>query len=178
MTNGAEQLVIRLRSQMEEVEESFREIRIADRRRPITTSEHPGGSPWSASDHLAHVVQSERGFLAIGRRLVAKDPDPVRLSRRGDTPDERTAFVNGENQDQVEARRGQSCEELFDELRKVREQRIQLLNGLSDEQLARSVPGSERADLTWAALLGSTRHAEAHVEIVRRALAEASSGQE
>jgi hypothetical protein len=152
------------------VQESFREIQTPDRQRPITASEHPGGSPWSANDHLAHVVQSEWGFLAIGKRLVASDPDPVRLSRRGSTPEERTAFVNSENQDQVQSRRGQGFEELLDELRNVSEQRIQLLNGLSDEQLARPVPGSQRADLQWAALLGSTRHAQAHVEIVHQAV--------
>ncbi len=172
MTNEAEQLVIRLRSQMEAVQESFRKIRASDRQRPITASEHPGGSPWSANDHLAHVVQSELGFLAIGQRLVANDPDPVRLSRRGNTPEERSAFVNRENQDQVQSRRGEGFEELIEALRNVCEQRIQLLDGLTDEQLARPVPGSQRADLQWAALLGSTRHAEAHVEIVHRALAE------
>jgi hypothetical protein len=143
-----------------------------DRQRPITASEHPGGSPWSANDHLAHVVQSEWGFLAIGQRLVASDPDPVRLSRRGNTSEERAAFVNSENQDQVQARRGQSFDELLDELRNVSEQRVQHLYALSDEQLARPVPGSQRADLKWGALLGSTRHAQAHVEIVQRALAE------
>jgi DinB superfamily len=172
MKQGAEELVNRLRSQMEAVEESFREIRASDRRRPITASEHPGGSPWNVNDHLAHVVQSEWGFLAIGQRLVANDPDPVRLSRRGNTPEERTAFVNRENQDQVQSRRGQSFEELLDELRNVSALRIQVVNGLSDEQLARPVAGSQRADLQWAALLGSTRHAEAHVELVRRAFAE------
>lgn len=71
----------------------------------------------------------------------------------------------------VQSRRGQSFEVLFDELRKVREQRIQLLDRLSDDQLARPVPGSQR-DLQWGALLGNTRHAEAHLEIVQRALSE------
>ena len=157
---------------MEVVAESFRKLRASDRERPITTSEHAGGSPWSAKDHLSHVVQSEWGFLEIGQRLVANDPDPARLSRRGNTSHERNAFVNKENQDQVQFRNGQGFAELLDELRNVCEQRIQLLNGLTDEQLARLVPSSERAGLQWAALLGSTRHAEAHVEIVQRALAE------
>lgn len=154
------------------VEESFRDIQAPHRQRPITGSEHPGGSPWSANDHLAHVDQSEWGFLAIGQRLVASDPDPLRLSRRGNTPEECTAFVNSENQDQVQSRRGQSFAELLDELRNVTKQRIQLFDGLSDEHLARPVPGSQRADLPWAALLGSTRHAQAHVEIVHQALPE------
>jgi DinB superfamily len=164
--------VILLRSQMEAVAESFRKLRASDRERPITTSEHAGGSPWSANDHLAHVVQSEWGFLAIGQRLVANDADPVRLARRGNTSEERNAFVNKENQDQVRSRRGQGFAELLEELRNVCEQRIQLLMGLTDEELARPVPGSDRVDQQWAALLGSTHHAEAHVEIVRRALAQ------
>jgi len=96
----------------------------------------------------------------------------VRLSRRGNTPEERTAYVNSENQAQVESRRGQSLEDLLGELRDVYEQRIHLLRGLSDDQLARLVPGSQRADLQWAELLGSTRHADAHVKMVQNALAE------
>jgi hypothetical protein len=103
---------------------------------------------------------------------VASDPDPVRLSRRGNSLEERTAHVNSENQDQVLARRGQSFDDLLSELRNVNEQRIQLLNALGDEHLARLVLGSHQADLQWGALLGSTRHAQAHVEIVQRALAE------
>jgi DinB superfamily len=173
MTPRAEELAIRLQAQTEAMERSFREIQGSDRQRPITASQDPRGSPWSATDHLAHVVQSEWGLLAIGQRLVANDPDPVRLARRGNTPEERTAFVNSENQAQVQSRRGHSFEELLDELGKVCEQRIQLLDGLSDDQLARPVPGSQQVDLLWAALLGSTRHAETHLEIVQRALAEA-----
>jgi uncharacterized damage-inducible protein DinB len=172
MTPSAKELAMRLRAQIEAVEQSFREIQGSDRQRPITASQDPGGSPWSATDHLAHVVQSELGFLAIGQRLVADDPDPVRLARRGNTPAERTAFVNIENQAQVQSRRGQRFEELLHELMKVCEQRIQLLNGLSDDELARPVPGLQRVDLQWGALLGSTRHAETHLEIALRALAE------
>ena len=157
---------------MAAVEESFRKIQSSDRQRPITASQHPGGSPWSATDHLAHVVESEWGFLAIGQRLVISDPDPVRLSSRGNTPEESTAFVNRENQAQVEFRRGQSFEELLNELRNACKQRMQLIYGLSDDQVAQSVPGSQQADLKWAALLGNARHAEAHLMIVQRALAE------
>ena len=171
MTNGAEQLISRLRSQMQAVEESFREIRDSDRRRPITASEQPGGSPWSAIDHLAHIVESEWGFLAIGQRLVANDPDPVRLARRGHTIEERSGFVNRENQEQVESRRGQTFQELLDELRNVTERRIQLIAGLGNEQLARPVPGSHLAPQKWGALVGNTRHAATHVEMVHRALA-------
>lgn len=172
MTLEADELVVRLQAQMRAVEESFREIQRLDRLRPITPSEHPGGSSWSVTDHLAHVVQSESGFLAIGQRLIAGDPDPIRLSRRGNTADERIAFVNSENQAQVESRRGQTFEDLLAELGDVCEQRIHLVRGLSDDQLARPVAGSQRADLRWAELLGNTRHAEAHLEMVQRALAE------
>ena len=168
----AEELAVRLRARMEAVGVSFREIRPPDRPRPITDSQHPGGSPWSATDHLAHVVQSEWGLLAIGQRLVAGDHDPVRLSDRGNTPEERTAYVNSENQAQAQSRRGQSLEDLLEELRDVCEQRIQLIRGLSSNQLARIVPGSQRADLQWAELLGSTRHADAHVKMVQNALTE------
>jgi hypothetical protein len=170
MSSQAVELGARLRLQLESVEAAFRTIPQQDRQRPITPSEYPGGSAWTAADHLAHMVESEWGFLAIGKRLVAGDPDPVRLSRRGTTSDERSAFVNKENQERVESRRGQSYDDLLTELRTVREHRIQLVEGLDDEQLARSVPGAPRADLAWGALLGGTRHADAHLEMVQRAL--------
>jgi len=163
---------MQLSAEIGAVEKWFREIEAPDRRRPITVSQHPGGSRWSATDHLAHLVQSEWGFLGIGQRLLAGDSDPVGLSRRGNTPEERTAFVDRENQAQVQSRRDQSFDELLDELRRVSEQRIQLLHGLRDDQLSRPVPGSQRDDLMWASLLGSTRHAEAHLAIVQSALAE------
>ena len=175
MDIGAEELAARLVATIRAVEESFLAIQADARKRPITDSKHPGGSPWTATDHLAHIVQSEWGFLAIGQRLVAGDPDPVRLSRRGNTPEERTAYVNSENQAQVLSRRSQSLAELLEELREVCELRVQLLQGLRDEQLAQLVPGSQPADRKWDDLLGSTRHAESHVEIVKKALAETGS---
>jgi hypothetical protein len=174
MTLEVEDLAGRLHAQLRAVERSFRDIQVPDRQRPITASQHPGGSPWSAKDHLAHIVQSEWGFVAIGRRLLAGDPDPVGMSRRGSTPEERTEFVNRENQTQVHVRRRQSFDELLDELQKVVEQRIQLFHGLSDDQLAQPVPGSERSGLSWAALLGSARHAQAHLTTVQRALVDAT----
>jgi hypothetical protein len=174
MTLQSEELAVQLRTQLLALDQSFREIPGRDRQRPITPSQHPGGSSWSATDHLAHIVESEWGFLAIGRRLVAADPDPTRLSRRGNTPTERDALVNSENQTQVESRRGQSFEDLIDELRRVSEQRVRLLHGLSNDQLARPVPGAQRAEVRWAALLGSTRHAQAHLEMVQQSLAAAN----
>jgi hypothetical protein len=153
------------------LEKSFRDISGRDRRRSITPSQHPGGSPWSVTDNLAHVVESEWGFLAIGRRLVAGDPDSTRISRRGNTPAERDSFVNSENQAQVESRRGQSFETLIEEFGRVCEQRVQLLHGLTDGQLALPVSGALRADVQWATLLGSTLHARTHLGMVQEALA-------
>jgi hypothetical protein len=157
------------------VERSFRDLQVPDRQRPVTVSQHPGGSPWSATDHLAHIVESELGLLAIGRRLVAGEPDPVSISRRGKTSEERTEFVNRENQAQVLGRRGQSFDALLDELKKVVEERTRLIHGLTNEQLAQPVPGSERPDLSWGALLGSARHAQTHLAFVERALVDADS---
>ena len=171
MTLRSDDLAVQLQTHLLAVFEAFREIQSRDRERPLTPSEHPGGSPWSATDHLAHVLEREWGFLAIGQRLIVADPDPTRISLRGNTPAERDAFVNRQNQAQVESHRGQSFEDLVEELRGACEHRVQLLKGLADEQLARPVPGAQRADVQWAALLGSTHHAEAHLDMVRRALA-------
>jgi hypothetical protein len=174
VTLESEDLADRLHGQLNAVARSFGDFQTGDRDRPITASQHPLGTPWSAKDHLAHVVESERGFLDIGRRLVSGDPDPVGISHRGNAPDESAQFVNRENQAQVQARRGQSFEELLDEFQSVVEQRIQLLVGLSDEQLAKPVPGSEWAGRSWASLLGNARHAAEHLAIVQRALTEAN----
>jgi hypothetical protein len=97
------------------------------------------------------------------------------MSRRGTTPEERTEFVNRQNQAQVEARLGQSFDALLDELKKVVAEWIQLLHGLRNDQLAQPVPGSEQPRLSWATLLGSARHAQTHLAFVQRALAETDS---
>src|SRR5688500_13807646 len=46
---------------------------------PCTESEHEGGQPWAAKDHLAHIADIERTFQGIVERTVAGDDAPIDL---------------------------------------------------------------------------------------------------
>jgi hypothetical protein len=175
VTGRGEQIARHLLAQREDLERFFVSLAATEWERPLTASEQPDGTDWSAGDHLARVVESEWGFLHIRQRVVAGDPNPLRLARRGNTPEERSAFLNRENQQQVEQRRGQDRDQLLEELRRVRAERSALVINLSDQELSRPVPGWPAPDPAAANILASTRHSQAHGELVRNALA-ASGG--
>lgn len=141
--------------------------------RPLTPSEHPGGRAWSAKDHLSHLVQREFDFLPIARRVINREPDPVRLGHRGATPAERAAFVNRENQTVVDERRGESFGELLAQFSALRGELVTLVAALSDAELQGQVELAPGRELPAGDLLSSShRHATAHVDMVARALSE------
>lgn len=134
---------------------------------PQTTSQHPGGRPWSAMDHLAHLLQRELDFLAIAKRIAAHEQDPVRLGHRGSTPAEQSAFVNRENQERVDSMRGASRAELLDRLTNARMDLISIIAGMSDEELGEFITVTPGRDVAAADLLGApARHANAHLEML------------
>lgn len=172
--DGMEEVVATLRAQRAEVEAYFLEIPAGAVGTPCTESEHPGGAPWSPKDHLAHLVVRERDFGDLLERAARGETDL--LGDRGDTPAERDAFVNRENQREVDARRGVALEALLSEFGTARERTCALLG-----MLARSVPpaislapGNEvpLSDLAG----GSGNHARLHLDLLRRALGSANRG--
>src|SRR5215472_19262290 len=50
-----------------------------DLERPATASDVPGGPPWCAKDHLAHLVKNERNIQELLRRALAGETRDVLL---------------------------------------------------------------------------------------------------
>ena len=143
---------------------------------PATASEHPGGRPWSAKDHLAHLVQRESSFLPIARRVIDHEPYPTRLESRGDTPEERSIFVNRENQAVIENRQHQTVAGLLEEFVALRSQLVSMVEGLSSNDLVWNLAVTAERDAAVGILLGSSdRHARAHLQTLRGVLIEAST---
>lgn len=137
----------------------------------ITASEHPEGRPWSAKDHLAHLVQREKDFLSIARRLIGNEPNPLDLEHRGSTSEERSSFVNRENQQAIHDRENQSMRELVSEFVALRSELKSLVRSLAPADADREVEiGPNRAVPVGVLLLSSDRHAKAHLEIIHLAL--------
>jgi hypothetical protein len=164
-------LVDQLETGVREVADYFRNLEpIAAKTVPITPSEHPGGRPWTPKDHLAHLVARERDFLEIARRLVAREPNPLRLERRGSTDQERAAYVHRENQLNIEDRRDLALTDLLEELLHLRAQLVSLVVPLSPEDLTRAITVALGQQVPAHALLGSSdRHAKAHIQLLRAA---------
>jgi hypothetical protein len=163
-------LVADLAAQKEEVVAFFREMPPGLLGRPCTASDHPAGAPWRPRDHLAHVTAAEESFGDVLERALLGEPDPLRAGRRGATAEERDAYVNRENQDQVDARRAIALNALLDQFAAARDRTCALIGRLTNEQRARVVPAGPGREVRLDAILGSSaRHAHAHLELVRQA---------
>jgi hypothetical protein len=163
-------LVADLAAQKEEVVAFFRGMPPGVLGRPCTQSEHPGGASWSPKDHLAHMTAAEENFADILDRALLGEPNPLRAGRRGATAEERDAYVNRENQDQVDARRAIALNALLDEFAAARDRTCALIGRLTNEERARVVRAGPGREVRLDAILGSSaRHAHAHLELVRRA---------
>jgi hypothetical protein len=162
-------LVETLESSLREVVEFFQRFDASELDEPVTASEHPGGRPWSPKDHLAHLVQREMDFLPIARRIVER-ADPLRLGHRGETPAERTAYVNRENQAAVDRRQGQTLSDLLESLVGARMELVSIVGALADDHLERSITlGPERVVVAADLFATTTRHAKAHVAMLDKA---------
>jgi hypothetical protein len=162
------ELVDRLENGVREVADFFRSLDPKAASSPISASEHPGGRPWTPKDHLAHLVARERDFLEVAHRVVAREPNPLRLERRGSTVEERAAYVNRENQLNVDDRRELLLPDLLEDLLALRSQLASLVGPLSQDDLTRPVAVAPGRELPACTLLESSdRHAKAHLGLLR-----------
>jgi hypothetical protein len=113
---------------------------------PCTDSEHDGGQPWAAKDHLAHIANIERTFQGIIERTLAGERSPVGIAGRGASVEEIMATVHRMNEEHVDANRSTSLDALLDDMGAARVDTLALLDRLSDDDLARPVPGAPWAD--------------------------------
>ena len=136
----------------------FQGLSPEDLERPATASEVPGGAPWRAKDHFAHLVKSERNIQRLLRRTLAGETRDVLLRSQypagmempgilGDlsalTPQEEERLgmaVASVNQTDVNAHHDDSLQMLTADYLAVRQDTVDLLHQFTDEQLAAPVP--------------------------------------
>jgi hypothetical protein len=129
----------------------YRAMSSDDLDRPCTESEVPGGDPWNAKDHLAHLAMIERAFQGMIRRGVAGKENPVGFSGR--SREEVIAAVHKGNQDNVAEHHDDDLETLIADLEAARADTLALMEELTDEQLATPLPGAPWADGTIGGVL-------------------------
>jgi hypothetical protein len=115
---------------------------------PCTDSEHDGGQPWAAKDHLAHIANIERTFQGIIERTLAGERAPVGIGGKGASFHELMAAVHRMNEAHVDANRSASLADLLADIATARATSLALLDRVSDDELARPVPGAPWADGT------------------------------
>ena len=133
--------------------------------RPCTASEVPGGPPWRPKDHVMHLALIERTFQGMVRRTIAGELDPVGFSRTGATSREEVlAWIHRRNQAYIEEHQNDSREQILTDLAATRQQSLDLLAQLTDEQLALPIPGAPWADGTVGGILmTNAQHATQHL---------------
>lgn len=148
----------------------FRSLSQLDLEQPCTENQLAGRAPWNAKDHLAHLVFREQSFQDLLDRAVNGDSQPLRA--RGATQEERDAFVNEENERDVEAHRGEGLERLVELWSKARAETLRRIARLSDQDwdLRLSLPDSSGQVTLRALLPAPVRHADAHLDQIRRGL--------
>lgn len=127
-----------------------------------TESATPGRAAWRPQDHLAHLAMIERKFQEMIHRTLQKEADPVGFSRTGATNREEViAWINRQNQDHVEAHHDDTMQTILEDRVATRKKSLELLEQLTDEQLALPVPGAPWADGTIGGLIITNAHHEA-----------------
>jgi hypothetical protein len=146
----------------------------ADLTRPCTESEADDGRPWSAKDHLAHLAHIERSFQAMIERHLNGSTNPVGLG--GGDRSEVMARVHRGNEENVDSHRDDDLAALLADLEAARTSSLELLDRLSDEQLAAPLPGAPWADGTvGGVLITNAYHEIQHLAWVRDGLANSAA---
>lgn len=144
--------------------------------RPLTPSEHDPASSWSVKDHVAHLAGIERAFNAMIRRHLAGTPNPVGLPVEADgrpqTREAIMAVVHARNETWVSEHRDQALGAIVALGQATRADTLALMAGLSDEQLAQTLPGAPWADGTIGGVLAvNDDHARRHLQWIDEAFA-------
>ena len=154
-----------------------------DLERPATANGVPGAAPWRAKDHLAHLVQNERTIQQYVRRALASEREPRDVFLRqqypegmplpgilGDwdalTPQEQERLelaVASINQSYLNAHQDDPLERLSAEFLAARQDTVDLLHQLTDEQLATVVPTVVGDGIVGDMFAGRAGHATQHM---------------
>jgi len=156
--------------------------------RPATPSDVPGGAPWRAKDHFAHLVKSERNIQRLLRRTLAGDTRDVLLRSQypagmempgilGDlsalNPEEEGRLgmaIAQLNQTYVNAHHDDSMEMLAADYLAARQETLHLLHQFTDDQLAAPVASVVGEQPAGAFFAGRAEHAGEHISSVEDGL--------
>ena len=159
----------------------FQGLSPQDLEHPATASEIPGAAPWSAKDHLAHLVKSERNIQRLLRRTLAGETRDILLRLQypegmempgilGDlsalTPEEEERLgmaIASVNQAYVDAHHDDSMEMLAADYLAARQDTVDLLHQFTDDQLAALVPTVVGDQAAGDLFSGRARHATEHI---------------
>jgi hypothetical protein len=140
--------------------------------KPATKSEGDPSRMWSAKDHLAHLIGIERWLNAMIRRHLDGDANPVGLQKddqgNARTMDEIMKGVHRMNEQWVEEHRAKPLSDVVAIGQQQRSETLELLAGLSDEQLLEKMPGAPWADGTIGGVLSANAdHGRMHWKWVK-----------
>lgn len=159
-----------------------------DLERPATASEIPGGSPWCAKDHFAHLAKNERNIQRLLRRTLAGETRDALLRAQypagmampgilGDlsalTTQEKKRLeiaVASVNQSDVNAHHEDSLEMLAADYLAARQETVDLLHQFTDDQLAALVPTVGGEQTAGDLFAGRAGHAAAHMTWIEEGL--------
>lgn len=161
-----------LAAEREKLLARYNQFTPAELETPCTESEVPGGEPWRPKDHLAHLTLVEKSFLGMARRTVKGSADPVGFSRTGATSrEEILAWIHRNNQQYVATHHDDSLESLLSDLATARQDTLNFLEQVSDEQLAMPIPGAPWGDGTiGGVLMTNSQHGIMHLNWIEEGL--------
>jgi hypothetical protein len=146
-----DEIIAKLDKERERTIEHYRSLTPEELACPCTESEVDGATPWSAKDHIAHLAMIERSFQGMIRRTIGGESNPVGFG--GGSRDDIIARVHRGNQDNVEAHKDDDLDTLLADLDAARADSLELMDELTDEQLASVLPGAPWADGTIGGVL-------------------------
>ena len=149
-----EQITTAIQTGIADVESTFGGLTDAQ----LLTQVHAGPGGWTARDSLAHLAGRKQVYVMMQRAASGGDNPFATITNFADW-----------NQARVAERAGVSRDDLLAEFRAVHEELLAQVQGMSDDELARTVALGERtptlADLMYAS--GGT-HSSSHAKEVEQ----------
>lgn len=142
--------------------------------RPLTPSEHDPENLWSPLDHFAHLALIERNFIAMIRRHVRGDANPVGLLKdeKGEprSREDIMATVHAMTDEFQQKHRDDSFSAVVALTADARADTLHLLAELSDDQLLEKLPGAPWSDGTIGGVIAvNADHGRMHWKWVKEA---------
>ncbi len=170
-----DQITTDLAAQRERIERWYHNLSAEQLTQPLTPSEVEDGQMWTAKDHLAHVLGTERFFQGAIKRAIAGAEDPCGFYTATGTDESgaRRTLINQANEQAVAKYRGEPAETIFWRFEGIRAATLDLLASITDAQLGETVPHSPFGDHTIGALfLTIAGHGGMHMDWLAKAAEE------